>query len=139
MKVLVVEDETRIASFMSKGLGWRGYAVQCVGTGREALEATANGGVGLVVLDLGLPDMDGTDVLRTLRSNGDQVPVIIVTARTEEGDRSEGLRFGANEYLTKPFSFDELLARVQAHLGDPREGSRDMGSEGGDSSGEARS
>jgi DNA-binding response OmpR family regulator len=120
MNVLIVEDERRIAAFLAKGLRRQGYDVQCAYTGREALAATGSEEDGppidLVMLDLGLPDIDGLDVLRELRERGSEVPVIVLTARTETGDRDEALRLGAVEYLTKPLPFSEVLGSVRAGL-----------------------
>jgi DNA-binding response OmpR family regulator len=115
-RLLVVEDEVHIASFLVKGLSANGYSVDCVTTGSEALLRTRDDNFDLILLDLGLPDMDGLDVLRRLRRDGRQLPVIIVTARAEVEDLVEGLDLGADDYLTKPFAFDELLARVHARL-----------------------
>jgi DNA-binding response OmpR family regulator len=117
MRVLIVEDEPRIADFLAKGLTRQGYDVQCAYTGSEAL-ALADGErvIDLVVLDLGLPDIDGLDVLRALRAGGSEVPVIVLTARTEEADRAEAVRLGAVEYLTKPLPFPDFLERVRASL-----------------------
>ena len=114
MSLLVVEDEARIASFLIKGLTAHGFAVEHVSTGGEALERAPDSE--LVVLDLGLPDLDGFEVLRRLREGGEQVAVIVLTARGEIGDRIEGLNLGADDYLTKPFAFEELVARVRARL-----------------------
>jgi DNA-binding response OmpR family regulator len=114
MKILVVDDEARIVSFIVKGLRVRGYEVEAAATGAEAVRRA--GGFDLVVLDLGLPDLDGFDVLRRLRADGDEVPVIVLTARGEIADRVEGLRIGADDYMTKPFAFDELVARIEARL-----------------------
>ena len=120
MNVLIVEDEPRIANFLAKGLRRQGYDVQCAYTGSEALAWTGGEKAGppidLVVLDLGLPDIDGLDVLRALRKGGSEVPVIVLTARTESSDRAEALRLGAVEYLTKPLPFPDLLGRVRASL-----------------------
>ena len=121
MNVLIVEDEPRIANFLAKGLRRQGYDVQCAYTGSEALAWTGGekGGptIDLIVLDLGLPDIDGLDVLRALRERGSEVPVIVLTARTESSDRAEALRLGAVEYLTKPLPFPDLLGSVRASLG----------------------
>jgi len=114
VSLLVVEDEARIASFLIKGLTAHGFAVEHVSTGGEALERAPDSE--LVVLDLGLPDLDGFEVLRRLREGGEQVAVIVLTARGEIGDRIEGLNLGADDYLTKPFAFEELVARVRARL-----------------------
>jgi DNA-binding response OmpR family regulator len=116
MRLLVVEDEARIASFLVKGLSDQGYMVECVETGAEALERGRDPDLDLLILDLGLSDMDGLDVLRELRGEGRRVPVVILTARGEVDDRVEGLNLGADDYLTKPFAFDELLARVRTRL-----------------------
>lgn len=116
MRLLVVEDEARIASFLVKGLSDQGYKVECVETGTEALERGRDPDLDLLILDLGLSDMDGLDVLRELRGEGRRVPVVILTARGEVDDRVEGLNLGADDYLTKPFAFDELLARVRTRL-----------------------
>jgi DNA-binding response OmpR family regulator len=118
MNVLIVEDEPRIANFLAKGLRRQGYDVACAPNGTEALAATIAGSepVDLVVLDLGLPDIDGLDVLRTLRDRGSMVPVIVLTARTEVSDRAEALRLGAVEYFTKPLPFPDLLGSVRANL-----------------------
>lgn len=115
MRVLVVEDEPRVAAFLVKGLRAQGYAVEAVATGREALHR-AQSGFDLVILDLGLPDMDGTEVLHCLRTEGILVPVIVLTARSDVHDRIHGLDLGADDYVTKPFAFGELLARIRARL-----------------------
>jgi DNA-binding response OmpR family regulator len=120
MKLLVVEDESRIASFLVRGLSDQGYQVECVETGAEALERGRDPDLNLLLLDLGLSDMDGLEVLRQLRGEGRRLPVIILTARGEVEDRVEGLNLGADDYLTKPFAFEELLARVRARLRSPR-------------------
>jgi DNA-binding response OmpR family regulator len=127
MRVLIVEDEARIASFLVKGLTAAGYAVEHVATGGEALTRLQPGGTQLVILDLRLPDMDGFDVLARLRERGDQTPVIVLTARGDVHDRVRGLDLGADDYLTKPFAFDELLARVRARLRAPSRPSADAG------------
>lgn len=116
MRLLVVEDEPRIASFLVKGLSARGYRVEAVATGSEALVRARDPVLDLVILDLGLPDVDGLDVLRRLRAEGRQLPVIILTARAGVEGLVKGLALGADDYLTKPFAFDELLARVRARL-----------------------
>ena len=116
MKLLVVEDEARIAAFLKKGLTAHGYAVEWAHTGAEALNLGAGPDVALVILDLKLPDLDGLEVLAGLRERGAMVPVLILSARGEVGDRVRGLDLGADDYLAKPFAFDELLARVRARL-----------------------
>jgi DNA-binding response OmpR family regulator len=119
MTVLIVEDEPRIATFLAKGLARQGYDVHCAYNGSEALQWTGERDdetIDVVVLDLGLPDIDGLDVLRALRARGFDVPVIVLTARTEESDREEALRLGAVDYLTKPLPFPDFLGRVRASL-----------------------
>ena len=116
MRLLLVEDEDRIASFVQKGLAAHGYTVERVATGREASSRAPSREFDLLILDLGLPDADGLDVLRGWRDRGVRTPVLILSARGEVRDRVEGLELGADDYLTKPFAFDELLARVRARL-----------------------
>jgi DNA-binding response OmpR family regulator len=118
--VLIVEDEPRIAGFLAKGLRRQGFDVQCAYSGSEALEWTGQKDgdepIDLIVLDLGLPDIDGLDVLRELQARGSDVPVLVLTARTDESDRTAALRLGAVEYLTKPLPFPDFLGRVQANV-----------------------
>jgi DNA-binding response OmpR family regulator len=120
MGVLIVEDEPRIAGFLAKGLQRQGYDVKCAYSGTEALEWTGREDdaepIELIVLDLGLPDIDGLDVLRELQARGSDVPVLVLTARTDESDRTAALRLGAVEYLTKPLPFPDFLGRVQANV-----------------------
>jgi DNA-binding response OmpR family regulator len=120
VNVLIVEDEPRIAGFLAKGLRRQGYEVHCVYTGAEAIELaggeTDGPPIDLVVLDLGLPDIDGLDVMRALRERGSEVPILVLTARTEASDRAEALRLGAVEYLPKPQPFPNFLDRVRASL-----------------------
>ena len=116
MRVLVIEDDGRIVSFLDKGLTAEGHSVTCATTAPEAEAAldTYGDAVDLVLLDLGLPAGDGEYILRRLRRRGSTVPVIVLTARAEVADRVRGLDAGANDYLTKPFAFEELLARMRA-------------------------
>jgi DNA-binding response OmpR family regulator len=116
VKLLVVEDEARIAAFLEKGLTAHGYRVEWASTGAEALRLGLAGDVALVILDLKLPDLDGLDVLAGLRERGAMMPVLILSARSQVDDRVRGLDLGADDYLAKPFAFDELLARVRAQL-----------------------
>lgn len=116
MKLLVVEDEERIASFLDKGLTAHGYAVEWASTGAEALRLGTGSDIALVILDLKLPDLDGLEVLAGLREQGVTVPVLILSARAQVADRVSGLDLGADDYLAKPFAFEELLARVRARL-----------------------
>jgi DNA-binding response OmpR family regulator len=115
MKVLVVEDDAKIAAFLQRGFEAEKHTVDVARTGEEALRRSLGRGYDLVVLDIGLPGgMDGFTVLRRLRAEGDATPVIVVTARGEVEDRVRGLDSGADDYITKPFSFVELQARVRA-------------------------
>ena len=114
MKVLVVEDEAKIASFIVKGLSTAGYEAEHVSTGTEAIAAAS--GVDVVVLDLGLPDLDGVEVLERIRAAGVEAQIIVLTARGEVADRVDGLERGADDYLIKPFAFEELLARIRARV-----------------------
>ena len=116
MRLLVVEDEERVASFLHKGLRAHGYDVEWVQTGQDALRRLMHPGISLVILDLGLPDLDGLDVLEGLRGRGSAVPVLVLSARGRVDDRVTGLNLGADDYLGKPFAFEELLARVRANL-----------------------
>jgi DNA-binding response OmpR family regulator len=115
MKVLLIEDEDRIASFLDKGLRANGYEVERVATGEEGLALSADG-ADLVLLDLGLPDVDGLEVLRRMRDAGITTPVVVLTARGDVADRVAGLELGADDYLPKPFAFDELVARIHARI-----------------------
>ena len=114
-RVLVVEDDTDIADVLRRSLRNEGYEVRTSGDGAEALDIAAGFMPDLVVLDLGLPGMDGVEVCRRLRSDGD-VPILMLTARSETEDRVEGLDSGADDYLVKPFERQELLARIRALL-----------------------
>jgi DNA-binding response OmpR family regulator len=116
VNLLIVEDEERIASFLIKGLRAHGYGVEWVKSGREALERATRPDISLVILDLGLPDLDGLEVLKRLRGRGAVVPVLVLSARGRVHDRVAGLNLGADDYLAKPFAFEELLARVRANL-----------------------
>ncbi|XVV08066.1 response regulator transcription factor [Actinosynnema sp. CA-248983] len=114
--VLLAEDDPAIAEPLSRALQREGYQVQVVADGPGALEATAHGGVDLLVLDLGLPGMDGLEVCRRLRAGGRGVPVLMLTARSDEVDFVVGLDAGADDYVAKPFRLAELMARIRALL-----------------------
>jgi DNA-binding response OmpR family regulator len=113
--LLLVEDDDAIAEPLERALG-REFVVTRVATGRDALDEVRTGRHGLVVLDLGLPDVDGLEVCRVLREEGHQLPVLMLTARSDELDRVVGLDVGADDYLTKPFGLAELSARLRALL-----------------------
>lgn len=115
-RILIVEDESRISAFLAKGLKAAGYTPLAVATAAEGREQAGTATFDLVILDLGLPDGDGYSVLSYIRSLGLDIPVIILTARNSVHDTVTGLQSGADDYMAKPFHFDELLARVQLRL-----------------------
>ncbi|MGE5586730.1 MAG: response regulator transcription factor, partial [Clostridia bacterium] len=121
MRVLVVEDEDRIAAFLRKGLEEEGYAVDVVGDGESALDFAFSTEYDVIVLDIMLPRKDGISVCQTLREHGCNAPILILTARDGVDDRVQGLDAGADDYLVKPFSFRELVARIRALLRRPRD------------------
>jgi heavy metal response regulator len=116
MRILVVEDEKRIADFLSRGLESGGYTVDVAGDGATALEMVHSTEYDLIILDLGLPDMDGMAVLKKIRTRKASPPVLILSARDAVDDRVKGLETGADDYLVKPFAYVELLARVRVLL-----------------------
>lgn len=116
MKILLVEDDSRVASFIRRGLREENYAVDLAPDGEQAIFLAQTGSYDLVILDLLLPKKDGLEVLRTLRSKRIGIPILILTARDALQDKVVGLDLGADDYLTKPFGFEELLARVRALL-----------------------
>jgi DNA-binding response OmpR family regulator len=116
MKILVVEDEEGIADFLERGLRGEGYEVALAGDGEAGVRLASDPEVDLLVLDRMLPGIDGIEVLARVRRARPGLPVIMLTARAEIADRVEGLDSGAIDYVTKPFAFDELLARIRAHL-----------------------
>ena len=116
MRILVVEDEKKVAGFIKKGLEEEGYAIDVAHDGREGLLLALDGVHDLIILDLNLPEMDGLKVLREFRKNRGQTPVLLLTVRAAIEDKVLGLDTGADDYLTKPFSFKELLARIRALL-----------------------
>lgn len=116
MRILLVEDDARIARFLRKGLTEHSYAVDLATTGEEALYLSSVGSYDALVLDVILPAPDGFEVCRRLRDDGNRVPILMLTARDAVPDRIEGLDAGADDYLVKPFQFEELLARLRALL-----------------------
>jgi DNA-binding response OmpR family regulator len=114
MRVLVVEDNPRLAASLSRGLAEEGFTVDTVVTGAEALVRIARHDLDVIVLDLGLPDVDGAEVLARLRDDGSRCPVLVLTARDGVASRVAALDAGADDYLVKPFAFDELVARLRA-------------------------
>jgi two-component system response regulator MprA len=115
-RILVVDDDARLRTVVRRGLAYEGYRVVEAATGEEGLDKAREHLPELVVLDVMLPGIDGFEVTRRLRAAGDEVSILMLTARDEVKDRVEGLETGADDYLVKPFSFEELLARVHALL-----------------------
>ena len=116
--ILIAEDEERIASFVAKGLRAAGFQPTVVTSGTDAYDFAMTGDFGLLLLDIGLPGLDGLEVMRRVRAAGSTTPVIILTARSAVEDVLASLEGGANVYLAKPFRFDELLARIRLRLND---------------------
>ncbi|WP_122819807.1 response regulator transcription factor [Varibaculum vaginae] len=114
--ILVVEDEPGISSFVAKGLTSAGYNVTVVDKGTDAISGALGGDYSLIVLDIGLPDMDGFEVLEQIRGQGATLPIIVLTARSSVEDTVSGLEQGADDYMSKPFRFEELLARIRLRL-----------------------
>ena len=123
MRILVVEDEHPIAEFVQRGLEDAGYSVTCAYDGEEGLALARTGDYGLVLLDVLLPRLSGLEVLKGIRADDRALPVIMLTALSETEDVVTGLDLGASDYLTKPFAFAELLARIRAHLRQPGQAS----------------
>jgi DNA-binding response OmpR family regulator len=116
MRILLVEDDKNIVRFVKNGLLENSFSIDTASNGEEGLERAIHKGYDLILLDIMLPKMDGREVLKRVRSMEIQTPVIFLTAKDSEGDIVQGLNLGADDYLTKPFSFNELLARIQAIL-----------------------
>jgi len=114
MRILIVEDEKKVAQFLKKGFQAEAFAVDLALDGQEGLECARSASYDAIVLDVMLPRIDGLSVLKELRKEGNNTPILILTARTDVGDRVDGLNAGADDYLPKPFSFSEVLARVRA-------------------------
>ena len=119
-RILIAEDEYHIASFLEKGLAANGFTTSVAVDGVTAAATARDADFDLMILDLGLPRRDGLEVLAEMRRRGERMPVIVLTARDAVPDRVAGLELGADDYVTKPFSFEELLARVRARLRDDR-------------------
>jgi two-component system copper resistance phosphate regulon response regulator CusR len=117
-RILIAEDEHRIASFLEKGLRANGFVTAVVADGHAAASAARDDSFDLLILDLALPGQDGMEALTEIRRRGDRLPVIVLTAREAVRDRVAGLERGADDYVTKPFSFEELLARIRVRLRD---------------------
>ena len=113
MRVLLVEDDERIVDFVQRGLKAEGYAVEVARSGLEAIALGTEGQFQVIILDLGLPDLSGRQVCERLRSKGIGTPILMLTARDTVQDKVTGLRSGADDYMTKPFAFEELLARIE--------------------------
>jgi two-component system copper resistance phosphate regulon response regulator CusR len=116
MKILIVEDEPKTGTYLERGLTEAGFVVDCARDGRDGLHLALTKSYDLVLLDVMLPGMDGWEILREIRRAGRQAPVMYLSARDQVGDRVKGLELGADDYLVKPFSFSELLARVRTLL-----------------------
>jgi len=124
VRILIVDDERAVRESLQRALELEGYEIELAADGREALDRLgADGHVDAVLLDVLMPGMDGLEVCRTIRRNGNQVPVLMLTARTQVEDRVEGLDAGADDYVTKPFALEELLARLRALLRRTADGS----------------
>ncbi len=113
MQILLVEDDQRIVDFIQRGLKAEGYLVEVARSGREAITLATEGGFQVIILDLGLPDLNGREVCECLRGTGVNTPILMLTARDTLQDKVSGLRSGADDYMTKPFAFEELLARIE--------------------------
>lgn len=116
MQLLIVEDEKRVASFLERGLRAEGYLLTVAGDGEQAVDLATTVPFDLVILDLRLPKKDGLEALREIRKAKPALPVLILTARDDVPSKVEGLNAGADDYLTKPFAFEELVARIRANL-----------------------
>ncbi|WP_299609726.1 response regulator transcription factor [uncultured Tateyamaria sp.] len=114
MNILLVEDETRVADFIRRGLAAEGWSVDHAGDGEDALEHVASNAYDVILLDLMLPGIQGQDVCRKLRARKSTTPILMLTALDSSEERVEGLKIGADDYLPKPFDFDELVARIEA-------------------------
>jgi heavy metal response regulator len=116
MRILIIEDEDKIAAFLKRGLKEEGYAVDAAADGEQGYFLASTQDYDLIILDLMLPGLDGLSLCRKLRAEGNEARILVLTARDKVGDKVQGLNAGADDYLTKPFAFEELLARVRAQL-----------------------
>jgi DNA-binding response OmpR family regulator len=130
-RILIAEDEPRLSSFLEKGLRAAGYSTTACDDGDRCVAMARDDQFDLLILDIGLPGRDGFSVLRELRARGERLPVLVLTARDEIIDTVTGLDSGADDYVTKPFVFEELLARVRARLRAPEQGERGLELQGG--------
>ena len=130
-RILIAEDEPRLSSFLEKGLRAAGYSTTVVDEGTRCVTLARDDEFDLLILDIGLPGQDGFAVLRSIRTRGEKMPVLILTARDEVVDTVTGLDSGADDYVTKPFVFEELLARVRARLRAPEQGESALELHGG--------
>lgn len=116
MKILIVEDDLKISSFLKKGLIEENYAIDCSFDGKDALYLIQTNSYDIILLDIMIPDIDGVELCKQLRKEGVRTPIIMLTAKSTIEDKVIGLNEGANDYITKPFSFEELLARIKVQL-----------------------
>jgi two-component system KDP operon response regulator KdpE len=114
LRVLVVDDEPAIRRFLRAGLGSQGYVVSELERGQPTIDVARRNGADIIVLDLGLPDIDGAEVIRQIRASGSAVPIIVLSSRNDEAAKVDALDLGADDYVTKPFGIEELLARIRA-------------------------
>ena len=115
-RILIVEDDRSLATALSEGLQYEGHVTLLARDGAAGLRLAGQGGIDLVILDVMLPGVNGVDVCRRLRSRGSTIPIVMLTSKSQELDKVVGLKAGADDYITKPFSFMEFLARVEAVL-----------------------
>ncbi|MGF1676340.1 MAG: response regulator transcription factor [Rivularia sp. (in: cyanobacteria)] len=115
-EILIVEDETRLAAFLQKGFRKNGYTTTVAEDGEQAIKIALNKQFDLMLLDIGLPIKDGFTVLQELRTQGRKFPIIVITARSDDEDKTKAFGCGASDYMKKPFRFQDLLASVQQHL-----------------------
>jgi DNA-binding response OmpR family regulator len=130
-RILLVEDDPRIVDFVQRGLKVEGYTVEVARNGEEALPQGTSGNFQIIILDLGLPDLNGLQICAGWRAKGVETPILMLTARDAVQDKVAGLRSGADDYLTKPFAFEELLARIEVlmrrrHSGEPKQDTKEM-------------